>query len=52
MPQRTALWTVSDQPSALSEAMFPTERLLEDMIIASPRILSDEWMIIGGKSAQ
>ena len=47
MPQRTALWTVSDQPSPLAEATFPSERLLEDMIIAAPRILSDEWMLIG-----
>lgn len=47
MPQRTAVWTVSDQPSSLPEAIFPSERLLEDMIIASPRILSDEWMLIG-----
>ena len=24
-----------------------TEQLLEDMIVASPEILSDEWMLIG-----
>ena len=47
MPQSTALWTVSEQPIALSEAIFPSEKLLEDMIVATPRILSDEWMVIG-----
>lgn len=27
--------------------MMETERLLEDMIVAAPEILSDEWMLIG-----
>ncbi len=47
MPQRTALWTVSGDPAPLAEARLPSERMLEDMIIAAPRILSDEWMLIG-----
>lgn len=47
MPQRTAIWTVSGTPAALSEARLPSERLLEDMIVSAPRIVSDEWMLIG-----
>jgi len=47
MPIRNAVWTVSSQPQPLSEARLPSERVLEDMIVAAPRILSDEWMLIG-----
>lgn len=47
MPQRTAIWTVSKTPALLAEGIIPAERLLEDMIVVSPRILSDEWMLIG-----
>ncbi|AQR72867.1 endonuclease NucS domain-containing protein [Sphingomonas sp. LM7] len=47
MPIRNAIWTVSGQPQPLSEARLPSERVLEDMIVAAPRILSDEWMLIG-----
>jgi hypothetical protein len=47
MPQRTALWTVASSPEPLSEARLPSEQLLEQMIVAAPRILSDEWMLIG-----
>lgn len=48
MPIRNAIWTVDPrQPQQLSEGRLPTERVLEDMIFAAPRILSDEWMLIG-----
>lgn len=47
MPVRNAVWTVSDRPHALAESRLPSERVLEDMIVAAPRILSDEWMLIG-----
>lgn len=47
MPIRNAIWTVGPQPAPLSETRLPTERVLEDMIVAAPRILSDEWMLIG-----
>ena len=47
MPIRNAIWTVSDNPQPLAEARLPSERALEDMIVAAPRILSDEWMLIG-----
>jgi hypothetical protein len=47
MPIRNAIWTVGPQPQPLTEARLPSERVLEDMIVAAPRILSDEWMLIG-----
>ncbi len=47
MPIRNAIWTVSAQPQPLAEGRLPSERVLEDMIVAAPRILSDEWMLIG-----
>lgn len=47
MPIRTTLWKVGQKPEALTESTLSTEKLLEDMIVAEPRILSDEWMLIG-----
>jgi len=47
MPIRHAIWKVAEQPIPLVESTLLTERLLEDMIIAAPKILSDEWMLIG-----
>jgi hypothetical protein len=29
--------------------MLLSERALDDMIVAAPRILADEWMLIGGQ---
>ena len=43
MPIRDVIWTVSDRPQPLPEARLISERVLEDMIVAAPRILSDEW---------
>ena len=47
MPIRTALWKVEPHPQALAESSLVKEQLLEDMIVAAPRMLSDEWMLIG-----
>ena len=47
MPIRTALWKVTAQPTQLLEAVLPSEKLLEDMIVAQPLLLSDAWMLIG-----
>src|SRR5436305_2839575 len=47
MPIRTAIWKVGSQPEPLSESSLLSEQLLESMIVVSPRILSDEWMLIG-----
>lgn len=47
MPIRHSIWKVAKQPAALREAALPSEALLEDMIVAEPAILSDQWMMIG-----
>lgn len=47
MPIRTSLWKVGSQPLALAESMLVSEKLLEDMVVAAPRMLSDDWMLIG-----
>ena len=47
MPIQTALWTVGDKPQELRVATLSSEKLLEEMIVSAPRILSEEWMLIG-----
>lgn len=47
MPIRHSIWKVGTSPQALREAALPSEALLEDMIVAQPAILSDQWMMIG-----
>ncbi|OJV02715.1 MAG: nuclease [Nitrobacter sp. 62-23] len=41
------IWRVGPSPERLSEARLASERQLEDMIVAKPEIVSDQWMIIG-----
>ncbi|AUF98033.1 nuclease [Pseudomonas sp. 02C 26] len=47
MPIKTDIWTVDLMPNKLRPSRLPSELLLEEMIINSPSILSDEWMLIG-----
>ena len=47
MPIQHAIWKVLTHPEPLAESSLATEQLLEDMIVAAPRMLSDEWMLIG-----
>lgn len=47
MPIRHAIWKVGDQPTPLNVTKLVNEQQLEEMIIAEPRILSGEWMLIG-----
>ncbi len=47
MPIRTAIWKVADPPVSLADSSLSTEQLLEDMIVASPGVLSDELMLVG-----
>jgi len=47
MPLHTAIWTVGPKPEGLADASLASEALLEEMIVAEPRVLSDEWMLIG-----
>jgi hypothetical protein len=47
MSVRHAIWRVGARPEPLAPTTLASEQLLEDMIAASPEILSDEWMLIG-----
>jgi hypothetical protein len=47
MAIKTQIWTVNGQPHQLKECLLSSEHLLEDMIVSAPRVLSDEWMLIG-----
>lgn len=47
MAVHTDLWKVGSQPQPLMQSILSSERFLEDMIVADPRLLSSEWMIIG-----
>lgn len=47
MPIRHSIWKVGAPPTQLAKTSLPSEQLLEDMIVADPRILSSEWMLIG-----
>ena len=47
MPINHSVWRVSKSPQRLVETTLPSEQLLEEMIIAAPEILSDQWKIIG-----
>src|SRR5437762_3268615 len=47
MPLRHALWKIGQPPTSVNPTRLLSEQLLEDMIVCDPRILSNEWMIIG-----
>jgi len=47
MPIHHSIWRVGQSPSPLAETQIASEALLEDMIVAEPRILSPEWMVVG-----
>ena len=36
MPVRNAIWKVGAEPQPLAEGRLPSERTLEDMIVAAP----------------
>ena len=47
MSVKTHLWKVGEKPQVLAESRLATEKLLEEMIAQEPRMLSDEWLLIG-----
>ncbi|MGO4513193.1 hypothetical protein AB4Z51_40050 [Bradyrhizobium sp. 2TAF36] len=47
MPVGQRIWRIGQPPQRLRESTLASEKLLEDMIVAAPEIVSDEWMIIG-----
>ena len=51
MPVKHRLWTVEEKPTQVASTTLVDEKALEDMIVASPEILSDEWMLVGHQEA-
>ena len=51
MPISHAVWTVSQAPAEVPQGVLPSVQMLENMIVAQPRILSSEWMLIGRQVA-
>lgn len=47
MPIQHAIWEVGTAPIPLKSTTLASEQQLEDMIVASPEILSGQWMLIG-----
>ena len=47
MPIKHAIWKVGAPPFSLPTTTLLNEQQLEDMIVATPQILSSEWMLIG-----
>lgn len=47
MPIRHAIWKVGIKPQLLPDVTLAKEQVLEDMIVADLRVLSDQWMLIG-----
>lgn len=47
MPIQHAIWKVGDKPTPLPTSKLASEQKLEEMIVNDPRILSNEWMLIG-----
>jgi hypothetical protein len=47
MPVEHSIWRVCDTPEPLTRSALLSEQQLEDMIVAAPDILSNEWMLIG-----
>ncbi len=41
------LWRVGETPTPVERGTLPSEKLLEDMLVANLRILSPDWMVIG-----
>jgi Endonuclease NucS len=47
MPIHHAIWQVGEKPTPLHASKLAAEEQLREMIIQDPRILSNDWMIIG-----
>ena len=47
MPIKHAIWKVGAQPAPLTITTLLSEQQLEEMIVATPQILSSEWLLIG-----
>lgn len=44
-----SLWRVGNQPSPVERSSLPSEKILEEMLVANLRILSPDWMLVGNQ---
>lgn len=44
-----SLWRVGTQPTPVERSVLPSEKLLEEMLVANLRILSPDWMLLGNQ---
>jgi hypothetical protein len=47
MPNQQAIWKIGTKPVALQKSSLRDEKSLEDMIVADPSIVADDWLLIG-----
>ena len=47
MTVKHSLWKVGAAPVQLPPSSLPSEQMLEEMIVAAPNLLHDQWMLIG-----
>jgi RecB family endonuclease NucS len=47
VPIHTAIWKIGVSPEPLAASSLAKEQALEEMIVAAPSLLSEEWMLIG-----
>jgi hypothetical protein len=52
MTIRQAIWKIGPKPEPLPSATLPSEATLEAMIVASPSILHDQWMIRASRAME
>ena len=45
----SSLWHVGKEPRPVEKSALPSEKLLEEMLIANLRILSPDWMLLGNQ---
>jgi hypothetical protein len=43
------LWHVGKEPKPVEKSALPSEKLLEEMLVANLRILSPDWMLLGNQ---
>lgn len=47
MPVHHAIWQVAPRPHRLDRSLLDNEQVLEEMIVADPGIVSEDWMLVG-----
>ena len=47
MPIEHAIWKINNDPKQVDVCNLQNEKRLEEIIFKDPRVLSDQWMLIG-----